>query len=248
MQIDFNQRARSRYQVSANPLTFVFKNINIFLFISIFAILLIASSQSIHADEAQDPNYDKRLATNIVIVFDASGSMRGTPLQIAQNSVSAFFKKLPENWNVGLVVFDRAGIRKVFELGKHSSKDFDQNIQSIRAGGATPLGRAIFTSYKMLKTQREKQQGYGHYRVVIVTDGEASDKNVMNQVCKELLGDGLSLNVIGYRLKSEHSLRDFATDYREAGDQEQLTRALQKSVAEVDTEDENFAFEPLFQD
>lgn len=192
--------------------------------------------------QAQD---DERLRNNLVIVFDGSGSMRGDKIHIAKSSLGAFMKALPADWNVGLIVFDSKGVHEALPLGPVDTHKVEDAVAPISAGGKTPLGKSIYLARNMLADAREEQLGYGRFQALVITDGEASDGPYMNQACTEFLKAGYYLSVIGFQLGGGHSLRNFATDYREAGNQEELSRAMQEAVAEIDTSQSGFDFEPL---
>lgn len=207
-------------------------------------VLLVGAAIGI-AEEAKRTR-DPRLDSNLAVVFDASGSMNGKPIETAKTSLVSFLHSVPEGWNVGVVVFDKKGTRELLPMGRYTNADILTAVTPIQAGGGTPLGLAIGQARGMLAKQRESQQGYGSYRLLVVTDGAASDAADMEAAAARLLSDGTELSVIGFRIKGGHKLREFATDYREAGDAEALGRAMAESLAETDTSDESFVFEPLF--
>ncbi len=209
----------------------------------LFAVLPV--SAQIEAPGSEPQGGDERLAKNVAIVFDASGSMKGARLTAAKSSLSSFMKAVPENWNVGLIVFDTQGVREILQLGKHTDRELQAAITPITAGGKTPLGKSIFMGRNMLLRQQEKQQGYGSYMLLIVTDGEASDREYMIKASQAFGESGYDLSVIGFQLSSGHTLRDYASDYREAGNQVELEKAMQEAVAETDTQAADFDFEPL---
>lgn len=189
---------------------------------------------------------DPRLDSNLAVVFDGSGSMTGKPIETAKTSLVSFLRSVPEGWNVGVVVFDKSGTRELLPMGRYTPEQFASAVAPIKAGGGTPLGLAISEARAMLAKQRETQQGYGSYRVLVVTDGAASDQSDMERAAARILSDGTEMSVIGFRIKGGHKLREYATDYREAGDAKALSRAMAEAVAETDTSDESFVFEPLF--
>lgn len=188
---------------------------------------------------------DERLATNLAIVFDGSGSMAGEKIETAKKSLAQFLASVPKDWNVGLIVFDNAGVREALPIGRHEGDEVDATVAAIRAGGGTPLGKTINDAHEMLAAQRTKQQGYGRYMALVVTDGEASDPGVMTVAAPKVPRDGMELSVIGFRLPGAHSLRAVATDYRDAGNAQQLSKALAEAVAETNTDVPNFRFEQL---
>jgi len=210
-------------------------------------VTLIAIAAFSIAEDVQRTR-DHRLDSNLAVVFDGSGSMSGKPIETAKTSLVSFLRSVPEGWNVGVVVFDKNGTRELLPMGKYTSEQFAAAVAPIRAGGGTPLGMALGQARGMLAKQREVQQGYGNYRVLVVTDGAASDQKDMEAAAARVISDGTEISVIGFRIKGGHKLREYATDYREAGDAAALSRAMAEAVAETDTSDETFVFEPLFTD
>ncbi|MBI5154183.1 VWA domain-containing protein [Candidatus Poribacteria bacterium] len=195
------------------------------------------------AARKQEP--DPRLASNLVVIFDGSGSMAGDKIQVAKRSLTAFMKAVPKEFNLGLLVFDGNGLRRVLELGQHDAAAIDSAVRPIEAGGSTPLGASVDEARKMLESQRERQQGYGRFEVLVVTDGEASDPKELNKSAPRFVFEGFTMRVIGFKLNEEHSLRRFALDYRDAGNAQQLERAMKEAVAETDTTEKTFVFEKL---
>lgn len=209
---------------------------------SLAALLLVGALSWAQAPRKRDP----RLEGNLAVVFDASGSMSGAPIREAKKSLEAFLRALPEGWNAGVIVFDKQGTRELVPMGKYSAEEVRRVVEPITAGGGTPLGKAIGLSRGMLSERRLAQQGYGTYRLLVVTDGEATDPQEMRAATTRVLSDGVEMIVIGFRMKGGHSLRKFATDYREAGDEAALSKAMQAALAEANPADEKFVFENLF--
>jgi len=197
-------------------------------------------------------------ADNVVIVLDGSGSMRepmpGTKqpkMAAAKIALKAVLANLPASTQVGLAAFsskpDQVWLQ---DLGPQKPAELNQAIDGIRAGGKTPLGRYLKLAADRLLEQRAKQYGYGTYRLLVVTDGEASDQKLVNLYTPDLISRGITLDVIGVNMKAKHTLAESAHSYRKADDPESLQRAIEEVFAEVsntdsdDNSDEN-AFELL---
>ncbi len=126
---------------------------------------------------------DHFLDENIVYVIDGSGSMsdpvcdyRDTKIVVAKSAVIASIDAQPPGVNQGLVVFDyNGGPRIVTPLGSGDQSSIHAGINAIVAGGQTPLYHAIELGRDMLLEQKQRQNGYGLYMLVIVTDGEANE-------------------------------------------------------------------------
>ena len=89
--------------------------------------------------------------------------------------------------------------------------------------------------------EREAQFGYGRYRLLVVTDGEANDDDVMERNIREILSRGLTVDVIGVDMKGNHTLATKVHSYRRADDPQALEQALGEVFAEVSGSGDNAA-------
>jgi MYXO-CTERM domain-containing protein len=99
------------------------------------------------------------------------------------------------------------------------------------------LGGFIKQGADRLLKARETQFGYGTYRLLVVTDGEASDRAIMKKYAPDVMARGISLDVIGVGMSSTHSLAKMAHSYRKADDAKSLARAVAEVFAEVSAKD-----------
>ncbi len=175
------------------------------------------------------------LSRNFYFVFDGSGSMKGDKLTEAKKAVSLFMKQLPDDVHLGLYVFDQAGSREVLELGADNRSEFITAIKRVKADKRTPLGASIRAGTSALSEQYKRQLGYGEYRLVVVTDGEASDDlaGAVRDARKKLI----PIYTIGYRLKGSHTLRKDSVSYQDASNAKDLQRALTNTLAETESFD-----------
>lgn len=119
----------------------------------------------------------------VVIILDASGSMDakmpdGTKkLDAAKSALQSVLLRIPETTHIGLLVFSGTNVPDpwVYPLGPRDNEALAKAIQMPDPGGNTPLGRFIKTGADRLLEERTKQYGYGSYRLLVVTDGEATD-------------------------------------------------------------------------
>jgi len=107
-------------------------------------------------------------------------------------------------------------------------------VDSIRAGGKTPLCAAIETSRQKLAQQQKKQLGYGEYTLLVVTDGEANNKNALPKIVQKATNEGIVVQVIGFCLASTHSLKSQVHKYREANSPEELQSAFESVLGEAE--------------
>ena len=196
-------------------------------------------AQSAQAERVEIPLDDAEgeasLTRNFYFIFDGSGSMGDkrddkVKLEGAKEAVRTFLDKIPGETNLGLFVFDGRGTREVVPLGPGNRAAFMQSINEVKAGGRTPLARSIQFGTDRLVAQYKKQLGYGEYRLIVVTDGEASS---VPEAARYAARYGMPIYAIGLYIEGDHPLRTYAVSYREANNYEDLERALEETLAEL---------------
>ncbi|HEY6563309.1 MAG TPA: vWA domain-containing protein, partial [Pirellulaceae bacterium] len=105
-------------------------------------------------------------------------------------------------------------------------------IQDVSAWGGTPLGEFMKTAADALLLARSKDF-YGEYRLLVVTDGEATDPDVLAAYLPDIMSRGLTVDVIGVDMRGNHSLATQVDSYRRADDPTSLTRAIREVFAET---------------
>lgn len=190
---------------------------------------------------------DVRLDKNVVLVIDGSGSMQGDAIEQAKSSVKAVSGQLQE-WNVCIVAFDRTGTGIRMPLSKASANTIGQVVDQIKTGGGTPLGTAMKQGLQTLQARESTQQGYGTYMLMVITDGAADsghEERLMRNIAEQTVGSGYALDVIGYRINGKHVLKDYAHNYREAGNAADLSKALSQALAEASPTDFGGSFQTI---
>ncbi len=179
------------------------------------------------------------LTRNFYFIFDGSGSMEekcsgSKKINVAKKAIESFLKVVPTNANLGLVVFDIAGSREVVPLGPNNRAQFLQAVRTVSEGGGTPLNEAIKFGIGRLAEQRARQLNYGEFRLITVTDGEASDGDVgsENNCGPFSYRQAIPIYTIGLCLGSSHSLRKYSVTYKDANDELSLRKALEETVGE----------------
>jgi hypothetical protein len=120
----------------------------------------------------------------------------------------------------------------VIPIGPLDRNDVEQRINSIRADGGTPLGAAMQLALNTLLESRQRQI-YGTYRMLIVTDGEAGDPELVERYVPIARARGFILDVIGVDMPGDHSLATKANTYRRADDEASLATAIADVFAET---------------
>lgn len=179
---------------------------------------------------------------NYYLVFDGSGSMNESKcsnndlkINVAKSSVMEFIKKIPDNANVGLTIFDTRGTKEYVSIGSASKEYAMQQINNVSAGGGTPLKSAISHAYTALSRQAVKQLGYGEYHLVVITDGEAGNNEDPRYTVHEMIEQSpVVLHTIGFCIDGAHSLnQEGFTLYKSAVNPNQLSMGLDSVLAEA---------------
>jgi hypothetical protein len=179
---------------------------------------------------------------HVVIVLDASGSMKermpgttSSKMDAAKSALRAVLQKVPPTTRVGLLVFSAANVQNdwVYPLGARDDEALIRAINPIQPGMNTPLGAYIKRGADRLLQERAKQFGYGTYRLLIVTDGEAQDRDLVDRYTPEVMARGITMDVIGVAMSQAHTLATKAHSYRRANDPEALSRAIREVFAEI---------------
>jgi uncharacterized protein YegL len=178
---------------------------------------------------------------NVVVVLDDSGSMaermhgdrRTRKMEAAKAALTEVLEQLPPEAKVGVVALNRgAGERAwIVPLGTIDPPEVREAIQRISAQGGTPLGRYMKVAADSLLALRS-QEHYGSYRLLIVTDGEATDRDLVERYLPDILSRGITVDVIGVDMEDDHSLATLVHTYRRADDPQSLARAIHEVFAE----------------
>lgn len=177
---------------------------------------------------------------NVVVVLDDSGSMMEsmrsgpglTKMEAAKGALLTVLDSLPPDAKVGVVRLNGPlGGEWVFPLATVDRNAIRTAIQSVRPIGGTPLGERMKTGADALLALRD-QQHYGSYRLLIVTDGQASDEYRVNQYLPDILRRGIWVDVIGVDMEGDHQLATQVHTYRRADDPESLEQAIREVFAE----------------
>ena len=188
------------------------------------------------------PARSQEFHDNVVILLDASGSMEETlagtrtrKMDAAKTALKTVLAQVPANTHIGLLVFSSSNVKDhwVYPLGPREDAALTRAIELPDPAGNTPLGRYLKLAGDRLLEERARQFGYGTYRLLVVTDGEAQDQNLVDRFAPEIMARGLTLDVIGVGMKQDHTLARKSHSYRRANDPASLQRAVAEVLAEV---------------
>jgi len=83
-----------------------------------------------------------------------------------------------------------------------------------------------------LVQQRDAQLGYGEFRLIVVTDGEATGRP-LPQAVAYAREQRIPIYTIGLCLDAAHELRKYSVSYRAADSIAALKRGLEETLAET---------------
>jgi Ca-activated chloride channel homolog len=193
------------------------------------------------------PDNEVALATdyfeeNLVVILDMSGSMAESTCKDSSTTkyaasiaaIDSFLNQVPDTMNVGFVVFEDGSSKVRTPLGKDNRNNIRQVLQQVRPDGGTPLGGAVYDAYNMLTAQAQAQLGYGQYRMLIVTDGAASDEGTLDKNIKFITSQTpIEVFTAGFCIDKGHTLyQPGITEFRTAGNINELKDSMQAVLAE----------------
>lgn len=179
---------------------------------------------------------------NVVVLLDDSGSMdmplrsnsRKLKIAAAKQALLTVLERVPDDAKVGVLALNGPRVNGgwIIPLGEVDKANIASGVRKIRAGGGTPLGKYMKTAADALLELRA-QERYGNYRLLIITDGEANDEDLMNQHLPDIMSRSIEVDVIGVDMANDHSLATRVHNYRRADNAASLTQAIEESLAET---------------
>ena len=206
------------------------------------ALLLAALAPAFVQDPAREPAAPDAL--HVAVVLDDSGSM-GEPMpgshqskmDVAKAALQEVFAALPPDARVGVFNLNGSGAglgasHELLPIAPHAAAEVAEALENrVQAGGGTPLGERLAEAADALLQERAARR-HGDYRLLVITDGEATDGGRLEAAVPRALGAGLTVDVIGVAMREDHALATRVDRYRRADDPEALRAALREALAE----------------
>lgn len=128
--------------------------------------------------------------TDVVLVFDKSGSMTGVPLAQAKQGAKTFLGTLHDSDEVTLLLFDHRVAEPLgpLPLGANREKLLFA-IDAIEAKGGTALHDAVAQAFRLARERTAKEAGRIH-AIVVMTDGKDEHSKMAYDTLTELVGQG----------------------------------------------------------
>ncbi len=180
---------------------------------------------------------------NYLAVLDMSGSMKdpdcagryGSKADAARAALAAWLQSVPRTANIGLVVFSGGDVSLKVPLGVNNRETFVRAVADTRPSGKTPLHDAVSLAHRELERRARYQQGYGDYRIVVITDGMHSEGQDPRPVVDAILGNPANpvlVYTIGFCIEESALHQPGRTMYQSAKNPEELSSGLQRVLAE----------------
>lgn len=172
-------------------------------------------------------------ATNVLIVLDSSGSMDGLAMEQAKSAVQQFVDGLATDINVGMQVFPSRKV--VVPLGINNREEIRTKLDKVTGAGGTPLYRTMGDAYEELLDQVVRQNTYGAFFLIVVTDGRSGEYIDGNELVLQIVNNSpVEIHTIGFNFDDTHPLNmEGVVNYTTANDTETLLTRLEGVAAEL---------------
>lgn len=199
----------------------------------------------------------ERTRDNVMLVLDMSGSMDqrrcagrfASKAEAARAAFAGWLAGVPDDTNVGLAVFQDSRTRIAVPPGRGEGnrQALIRAVNATRPNGETPLSTAVEMGRSALERQARLQQGYGTYRLVVITDGMHSRGYDPTDAVTRILANRhnpIEIHTIGFCIDDSALNLPGLTYYQSAANPQQLRSGLEQVLAEADDFDPA-AFEAL---
>ncbi|MBM7067994.1 vWA domain-containing protein [Actibacterium sp. 188UL27-1] len=189
---------------------------------------------------APDPN---RLTT--VIVLDDSGSMGGS-MGDAKDAVLIAVNQLPDDGTVAVLALN-AGLVFPPSPVTEARSALPSALGPVAPSGGTPLGSSLLQAMTLLEQEAANQRGFGTYRALITTDGQAGDEDVLKNAIEQILSTSpVEVATIGIGIGEGHPLNmPGHVRYVSVSGVDGLAAALTEAAAEQTSFEPITAFETV---
>ena len=159
-------------------------------------------------------------ASDVILVFDKSGSMRGQALAEAKQGAKAFLASLDPRDRVTLLFFDGRVYPPVgpLEVGK-SRAELESRIEGVTAEGGTALYDAVDQGVDLMK-KTARSSSHRIRAVVAMTDGRDENSDLpLDRLRQRLSGEelGVAVFTVAYGDKADDAILTSIADAAHGG-------------------------------
>ena len=184
----------------------------------------------------------------VLVILDDSGSMKETMradgkrvsrMEAAKAALQQVVGSLPPDTIFGVRLLNGLmSQRDLIALARIDQSSAARKIATLLAGGGTPLGDSLKQAGDDLLQYRKTHQ-YGTYRLLVISDGEANDSELVDRYLPMLQARGLIVDVIGVDMKNDLSLASSVHAYRRVDDAGNFAQTIQSILAESQTDQDS---------
>lgn len=128
----------------------------------------------------------------VVLAVDRSGSMSGSPIEMAKKGIATSLGPLDARDCYGVVLFDAAATRWLPLAPLVDKGAVTKRLGEITAGGGTDIGAALELAAREVRAAKTAT----HRGIVLLTDGQ-SPTNGVKELAVALAGDGVVVSTVG---------------------------------------------------
>ncbi|MDP3714719.1 MAG: VWA domain-containing protein [Mycobacteriales bacterium] len=163
------------------------------------ALLLATTSLSVAWAQPQRDATEERERATIVIALDTSSSMLATDVSpdrfsVATAAAKEFIEALPEDIEVGLVIFNKGTRLVAAPTDDHASVAAE--LDDLNLFGGTALGDAILTSLAAMS--RTGNEDANAARIVLIADGGSTEGSPVEIGIQAAVDAGVPVTTIAY--------------------------------------------------
>lgn len=166
------------------------------------------------------------------IVLDDSGSM-GSDMDAAKQAVIGALDAMAQDDRVAVVALN-SGTVLPFASVAQAKFDLPSLLRPIVSDGGTPLTGAIRSAQNLLEVEAASVRGFGTFRLIVTTDGEADNSQALDAEIEALAASTpIQVTTIGIGIEGGHVLRraDLGS-FVDVANVTALQDALEAAVAE----------------
>lgn len=170
-----------------------------------------------------------------LIVLDDSGSMK-SQIAGAKSALVDAVRRFDPDSRVGVIALNAGPVADV-AFARDAAAALPAQLDTVQADGGTPLGARLIDAANILAGEAGSRRGFGVFRILVATDGAASDSAKLNAAVTRILSNTpIELATIGIGIGEGHALNvPGFTSYVSVASVDGLAQALSAAAAEQTT-------------
>jgi Mg-chelatase subunit ChlD len=150
------------------------------------------------------------------IAIDISGSMSGSRINMAKDSLIQLIQKLNDDDNITISKFNQDS-QPIFEYQKVSELkkiDYISEIEKLNAHGGTDILKAFKSAYDLMSKENCNKNKIR--RIIIITDMEDRANEEMTKFCEKISLEGIYITILGISSKFRTDLAEMTSHIKGA--------------------------------